>query len=230
MMNTTDRLIDDIEAIRTHLGIERLLVTGVSWGVTLGLAYAQRHPDRVSAMVLAAVTAGTRLETTWITRDMGRVFPREWDEFAGAVPEDERGGDLAAAYARLLADPDPGVRERAALQWCSWEDTHVSLMPGWEPSLRYREPEFRMTFARLVTHYWSHGCFLTDGEIIARMNRLADIPAVLIHGRHDVSGPLDTAWHLHRAWPASRLVVLDDAGHGGTGFAETLVEAVDSFR
>ena len=148
----------------------------------------------------------------------------------GAVPAAQRGGDLPAAYARLLADPDPQMRAQAARQWCAWEDTHMSLTPGWAPSLSYRDPEFQLTFARLVTHYWSQGCFLEEGQILAHMHRLADIPAVLIHGRYDVSGPMDTAWHLHRAWPNSKLVVLDDAGHGGGSFISELVGALDSFR
>jgi proline iminopeptidase len=161
---------------------------------------------------------------------MGRVFPREWEQFAAAVPAAERNGDLATAYARLLANPDPQIRESAALQWCIWEDTHVSLMPGWTPTLRYEDPTFRVIFARLVTHYWSHGCFLTDYQVLNGMDRLAGIPAVLVHGRYDVSGPLDTAWQLHRAWPSSRLVVLDDAGHGGGSFTSELVAALNSFR
>ncbi len=228
--NTTAHLVADIERLREHLGIDRWVVFGISWGVTLALVYAQAYPERVRAMVLAAVTSGERRETEWITRDMGRVFPREWEAFAALVPAAERDGDLAAGYARLLADPDPQVRERAAAAWCAWEDTHVSLMPGWQPSPRYEDPTFRMVFARLVTHYWSHGCFLADGQIRAGMPRLADIPAVLIHGRYDVSGPLDTAWELHKAWPGSRLVVLDDAGHGGGSFSDEMVTALDSFR
>lgn len=228
--NTTGHLVRDVERLREHLGVDRWVVVGGSWGVTLALAYAQRHPARVSAMVLAAVTSGTRRETDWITRDMRRVFPREWDEFAAGVPEGERDGDLAAAYARLLADPDPAVTERAAERWCAWEDTHVSLMPGWQPWLRYQDPVFRQVFARLVTHYWSNGCFLDETPIAAGMQRIADIPAVLVHGRYDVSGPLDTAWDLHRAWPASRLVVVDDAGHGGGGMTAAVVEALDGFR
>jgi proline iminopeptidase len=227
--NTTAHLIDDIERLRLHLGIDRWLVVGVSWGVTLGLVYAQRHPAAVTGMVLAAVTAGTRLETNWITRDMGRVFPREWERFAGVVPQAERAGDLAAAYARLLSSPDREVRERAAAEWCRWEDTHVSLMPGFTPSPRYDDPHFRAVFARLVTHYWSHGCFLADGEVMANLPRISHLPAVLIHGRYDISGPLDTAWHLHRQWPGSRLVVLDEAGHGGNGFTDAMVDALDSF-
>lgn len=228
--NTTWHLIADIERLRAHLGIERWLVSGGSWGVTLALAYAQQHPDRVAAMVLAAVTSGTRRETDWITRDMRRVFPREWDEYAAAVPESERDGDLSAAYARLLADPDPAVTARAAQSWCIWEDVHVSLAPGATPSLRYADPTFRQVFARLVTHYWSNGCFLDDAPILPAMDRLAGIPAVLIHGRYDVSGPLDTAWDLHKAWPGSRLVVCEDAGHGGTTMTAAMVDALDGLR
>lgn len=158
----------------------------------------------------------------------GPGFSREWEQFVGAVPAAEREGDLCAAYARLLADPDPQVRAQAARQWCAWEDTHMSLTPGWAPDLSNRDPQFQLTFARLVTHYWSHGCFLEEGQILAHMHRLGDIPAVLIHGRYDVSGPLDTAWHLHRAWPESNLVVLDDAGHGGGSFTSEIVAALDS--
>jgi proline iminopeptidase len=228
--NTTQHLIGDIERLREHLGIDRWVVAGGSWGVTLALAYAQRHPERVRAMVLAAVTSGTRRETDWITRDMRRVFPREWDAYAAEVPESERDGDLCAAYARLLADPDPAVTARAALAWCAWEDTHVSLAPGATPHLRYADPTFRQVFARLVTHYWSNGCFLDDAPILPAMDRIADVPAVLIHGRYDVSGPLDTAWDLHNAWPASRLVVCEDDGHGGRAMTVAMVDALNGFR
>ena len=228
--NTTDHLIDDIERLRAHLGIERWVVKGSSWGVTLALAYAQRHPERVRGLVLAAVTSGERRETDWITRGVGRIFPSEWAAFRDGVPEAERAGDLSAAYARLLADPDPAVRATAAHRWCTWEDTHMSLMPGWEPFLSTADPEFQLIFATAVTHYFSHGCFLADGEIDAGMGRLADVPGVLIHGRYDVSGPADVAWRLHRLWPGSRLVILDGAGHGGHGFTEAIVDALDSCR
>jgi proline iminopeptidase len=227
--NTTWDLVRDIEALRQHLGIDSWVVAGGSWGVTLALVYAQAHPDRVRAMVLVAVTSGTRAETDWITRHMGRVFPEAWEEFAAGAPEAEREGDLSAAYARLLADPDPATREEAARRWCAWEDTHVRLMPGWTPSKRYLDPEFRLVFATLVTHYWANGCFLEDRQVLDGMHRLAGIPAVLIHGRYDVSGPLDTAWGLHHAWPGSRLVVLEDSGHGGGSMGGELVAALDSF-
>lgn len=227
--NTTDHLIGDLVRLREHLGITGWVVAGISWGVTLALAYAQRHPDQVLALVLAAVTTGTRRETDWITREMGRVFPREWDRFLQLVPEPERHGDLAAAYSRLLTNPDPDVREAAALAWCRWEDTHVSLAPDWAPSRRYESAAFRMVFARLVTQYWSHGCFLADSQLLTGMARLATTPGVLIHGRRDVSGPLDSAWTLHQSWPGSRLVVLE-AGHGGGTFPDELKKALDGSR
>ncbi|MEV6714466.1 prolyl aminopeptidase [Lentzea sp. NPDC051208] len=227
--NTTQHLIADIEALRVHLGIERWLVEGGSWGVTLALAYAQAHPERVTELVLAAVTDGDRRDTEWITRDMGRVFPREWERFRDVVPSAERDGDLAAAYSRLLHDPDPEVRAKAAHEWCLWEDTHMSLAPDAEPFLSVAEPEFQLAFARLVTHYWSHGCFLEERQLLRNIERLHGIPGVLIHGRYDVSGPLSTAWALHRAWPGSELVVLEDTGHGGGSLASAIIAATDRF-
>ena len=135
----------------------------MSWGTTLGLAYAQAHPRRVNALVLALVTATSRREVEWMTRDVGRIFPREWERFAAAVPERLRQLPLVDAYAELLADPDPAVRDHAAREWCAWEDAHVSLTPGHQPNPRYEDPEFRYRFARLVTHYWRHAAFLGGG-------------------------------------------------------------------
>jgi len=227
--NTTGNLIADIERLREHLGIDRWVVAGVSWGVSLGLAYAQTHPERVIGMALGAITSGRRREIEWITRDMRRIFPREWERFAEPVPDGERDGNLAAAYARLLAHPDAAVRENAALRWCEWEDTHISLAPGWTPSRRYQDPVFRMVFARLVTHYWGNDCFLAENQLFHGMHRLAGIPAILVHGRYDVSGPLDTAWEISRRWDGSHLVVVDDAGHGGGSFLSRFVDAITSF-
>ncbi|MEV4598391.1 prolyl aminopeptidase [Amycolatopsis sp. NPDC049253] len=227
--NTTQHLVADIEALRAHLGIERWLVWGGSWGVTLALAYAQAYPERVTELVLAAVTNGNRSETDWITRDMGRVFPREWERFRDGVPAAERDGDLSAAYSRLLHDPDPEVRAEAARAWCEWEDTHMSLAPDAAPFLSVADPAFQLAFARIVTHYWSHGCFLDDGQLLRDIERLHGIPAVLIHGRYDVSGPLSTALELHRAWPGSELVVLEDTGHGGGSMTAAIIAATDRF-
>ena len=228
--NTTAHLVADVERLREHLGVDRWVVFGGSWGVTLGLAHAQAHPERVRALVLAAVTSGRRLETDWITRDVGRVFPREWERFRDAVPAADRDGDLSAAYSRLLHDPDPAVRARAAHEWCTWEDVHVSLAPGARPDLAVADPAFQLAFARVVTHYWSHGCFLEEGQLLRDAGRLAGIPGALIHGRLDLSGPLDTAWHLARAWPDATLHAVADSGHtGSTAMRERIAAAADAF-
>jgi len=212
--NTTHHLIADCERLRVHLGIERWLVWGGSWGTTLGLAYAEAHPERVSELVLVSVGTTTHREVEWITRAMGRVFPEEWERFRDGVPEHERDGDLAAAYSRLLASDDAGTRERAAAAWCAWEDTHVATQPGHRHDTRYDDARFRMGFARLVTHYWANAAFLDGDQLLRDAGRLAGIPGVLIQGRLDISGPPETAWRLTRLWPDAELVFVDDAGHG----------------
>lgn len=213
--NTTAHLIADIEAVREMYGVDRWTILGLSWGTTLGLAYAQAYPHRVNALVLGFVTTTSRREVQWITEDVGRIFPQEWDRFANAVPHHLRHLRLVDAYATMLADPDPTVRDNAAREWCTWEEAHVSLTPGHTPNPRYLDPEFRLRFARLVTHYWQHAAFLEEDQLIRDAAKLNGIPGVLIHGRYDVSGPLLTAWQLSRRWTTSRLRILDDAGHGG---------------
>ena len=212
--NTTAQLIEDIERLRELLHIDRWLVWGGSWGSTLGLAYAEAHPERVTEMILVSVVTTTHREVDWVTRAMGRVFPREWEAFRDVVPEAERSGNLATAYSRMLHDPDPEVRARAALGWCTWEDTHVATFPGYEHDDRYDDPGFRLCFARLVTHYWANAAFLEDGQLLRDATRLAGIPGVLITGRLDISGPPDIAWELAKRWPDAELVIVDDAGHG----------------
>jgi proline iminopeptidase len=228
-VNTTLHLVGDCERLRAHLGIDRWLVWGASWGSTLALAYAQAHPERVTEIILVSVGTTTRREVEWITRAMGRVFPEEWARFRDAVPEPERDGDLAAAYSRLLHDRDPDVRDRAARAWCAWEDTHVATYPGHEHDARYDAARFRLCFARLVTHYWSNAAFLEDGVLLRGVSRLAGTPGVLIHGRLDISGPPDVAWELARAWPGADLVLVDDAGHGGGSMTEAILAATARF-
>ncbi len=228
--NTTPHLIADMEALRRSHGIERWTVLGVSWGTTLGLAYAQKHPERVEALVLALVTTTSRREVEWLTRDVGRLFPEEWNRFAAAVPDGMRHLPLVDAYAELLFDADPAVRDRAAREWCAWEDAHVSLSPGHVPYPRFEDPEFRLRFARLVTHYWRHAAFLEDDQLIRDAAVLNGIPGVLIHGRFDVSSPIETPWRLSRRWTTSRLQVLADTGHGGEGsFPAAIVDALNRF-
>jgi proline iminopeptidase len=227
-VNTTAHLIGDLERLREHLRIERWTVVGGSWGTTLGLAYAQAFPDRVAAMVLACVTTTSRREVQWITHDMGRIFPEQWERFASVGAYDRsRGVDLVDSYAALAFSADAAVRERAAREWCAWEDTHVSLTPGYAPSRRFDDPEFRLLFTRLVTHYWSHAAFLPEGQLISNVSVLNDIPGVLLHGRYDISGPLETASRLHKAWRGSVLQLIDDAGHGGGAMPASVAAAVN---
>ncbi len=229
--NTTEHLIADIERLRSHLGIERWMVVGGSWGSTLGLAYAERFPDRVSEMVLFSVGTTSHREVRWVTRDVGRYFPEQWARFRDGVPAADRDGDLIAAYYRLLHDSDAAVREAAARDWCRWEDTHVAVRSDHRSDPRYDDSRFRMVFARLVTHYWHHAAFLEDGALLRDAGRLAGIPGVLIHGRLDLSSPLDVPWKLSQAWPGSQLIVIDDAGHGTgePGIREAVLAAIDRF-
>lgn len=226
--NTTQRLVADIEKLRAHLKIERWLVFGGSWGVTLGLAYALAHPSRVSQMVLFAVGTQRRSAIRWLYHDAGQFFPDAWSRFSGHAGN---ASDLVEAYYRLLNAPDAGVREAAAQVWCDWEDAVVSTAPNRKPGTRYADPGFRICFARIVTHYFRHDAWLEDGVLLREAHRLKDIPAVLIHGRLDMGTPLSGAEELSRAWPGSELIVVDDAGHETRtpGMRESIVAALDRY-
>ena len=230
-VNTTHHLIADIELLREHLGIESwAVVMGLSWGTTLAVAYAQAHPGRVKAIMIGFLGMTSRREVEWITEGVGRIFPEEWERFIAAIPDDLRDMRPVDAYARMLTDPDPAIQEHAAAEWCAWEDAHVSLTPGSGPSLRYEDPEFRLRFARLVTHYWSNHAFLEEDQLVQNIAMLNGIPGVMIHGRYDVSSPLETAWRLYKGWDSSELHILDDAGHGGgTSFYDVVADALRRF-
>ncbi len=229
--NTTEHLLADIERLRRHLGIERWLLLGGSWGSTLALAYAERHVDRVTEIVLESIATTTPREIDWITRGIGAFFPDAWERFRGGVPEAERSGSLVDAYHRLLVNPDPAIHQKAARDWCDWEIAIVALHAGATPNPRYEQAAFRLGFARLVTHYWRHHAWLEDGALLRDVRRLSGIPGVLIHGRLDLSSPLATAWQLSRNWPGSELVVIDEAGHdaGDPGMSAAIVAATDRF-
>ena len=229
--NTTEHLIEDIDQLRKHLGIERWQVFGGSWGSTLGLAYAEPYTACVSEMVMVSIVTTSRREVQRVTRDVGRYFPEQLARFRDGVPQADRDGDLVAAYYRQLNDPNPAVLEKAARDWCSWEDAHVAVRPDHRPNSRYDDPVFRMAFARLVTHYWHHAAWLEDGALLRDAGRLAGVQGVLVHGRIDLSGPLDIAWHLAQAWPGSELIVVDGAGHsaGDPGMSEALIAATYRF-
>lgn len=227
--NTTQALIADIEAVRRHLGIEKWLLCGSSWGVTLALAYGQAHPERVSEFVLVAVTTTSRAEVEWITEAMGRVFPEAWRRFEAASNRHD-GERLIEAYARRLGSSDRPDRLAAARAWTEWESTHISLDPNWVPLDQRFDERQALGFSTLVTHYWANDGFLQGpNAILSRMPAIQHIPAALIHGRRDISGPLTTAWQLHQSWPASRLVVVESEGHSGPLSTEEARLALDSF-
>jgi proline iminopeptidase len=227
-VNTTAHLLGDFERLREHLRIERWTLLGGSWGTTLALAYAQAFPHRVDAIVLASVTTTSRREVQWITQDMGHVFPEQWERFASVGSPNRNGrSDLPGVYAELVFDEDSAVRDRAAREWCAWEDTHISLAPGYTPNRKFESPEFRLLFTRLVTHYWRHAAFLGEDQLIRNASLLNDIPGILIHGRYDISSPLETAWRLEQRWQSSELHVIDSVGHGGQNMRDAIVAAMN---
>ena len=216
-LNTTAHLLTDMERLREHLGIDRWLLFGGSWGSTLILAYAERHPERVSEIVIPAVTTTRRSEIDWLCRGVGRYFPEEWERFRDGVPQAVRGDGLVAAYSRLMEDPDPQVRMKAADDWCAWEDAVVSLERNGSPKPYSSRPQAaRLAFVRIAAQYFANGAWLDEGVLLREAGRLAGIPGVLIHGRLDLGAPLDTAWELAKAWPGAELVVVGDSGHTGS--------------
>jgi proline iminopeptidase len=229
--NTTHHLLGDIEHLRRSLGIERWLLFGGSWGTTLALAYAERHPDRVSEMVLSSIAMTTPWEIDWTTRGVGAFFPEAWFRFCNGLPEGQRAGNLAAAYHRLLMHPDPAIHDQAARDWCDWELAIIAVNSGHKPHPIFESATFRLGFARLVTHYWSNDAWIEDGLLLAQAHRLEGIPGILIHGRLDLGCPLMIPWHLNRQWPGSELIVVGGAGHDARdpGMSESVVAATDRF-
>jgi proline iminopeptidase len=224
-VNTTWHLVADIERLREHLGVERWLLLGVSWGSTLALAYAEAHPQRVSALVLAGVTLTRRADIDWLYRGVAPLYPAEYERFlagaGGAV------ADPVEAYHRLLHDPDPHVRARAADDWSAWELALMSTEPDPPWPEAWRDPAYRYARARLVTHYFRHAAWLEDDALLRGAGALAGIPGTLVHGRLDLGSPLLAAWELARAWPDGELVVVERAGHSASALAEHLVAATD---
>jgi proline iminopeptidase len=224
--NTTEHLLADMELLRERLGVDRWQLGGGSWGSTLAIAYAEWYPHRVSEIVLSAITTSRRSEIDWLYRGVARFFPEQWQRFRAGVPAADRDGDLLPAYSRVLADPDPAVRARAANHWQAWEDTVVSLEPSAAPSVLDEQPSTDLlAFVRICAHYFANGAWLPEGVLLREAGRLAGIPGVLIHGRQDLSCPVDTAWELAQAWPDAELVILDDAGHKATDRRRELVLA-----
>jgi proline iminopeptidase len=216
-VNTTDHLLADMEQLREHLGIEQWLLFGGSWGSTLILAYAERHPERVSEILITGVTLSRRSDIDWLYHGVGRFFPEEWERFRAGVSEAEGDGDLVASYARLVESPDADVRAKATADWLAWEDAVISQEPqGTRNAYSSRSPAAQIALVRICAHYFSHGVWLEEGALLRDANRLAGIPGVLFHGRLDLGSPVQTAWELARAWPDAHLVVISDSGHTGS--------------
>jgi proline iminopeptidase len=230
-VNTTEHLLADMERLREHLGIERWLLFGGSWGSTLALAYAERHPERVSEIILVSVTTTRRVEIDWLYRGVGRFFPEAWERFRAYVPEAAGDGDLVAAYARRMEYPDPAARLRTAQEWTAWEDAVISLEEKGRPGAYSDRPRDELlAFVRICTHYFAHAAWLEEGAILRDAHRLAGIPGALIHGRLDLGGPIDTAWHLARAWPDATLQPVSDSGHtGSAAMRDAIAAAADAF-
>jgi proline iminopeptidase len=239
--NTTEHLIADMERLREHLGIERWLLFGGSWGSTLILAYAERHPERVSEIVIVGVTMTTPDEIDWLYHGLRRLLPGPWETFRDALPAGaDRDGNLVAAYDRVLNGPyevegvdgvDEAVRLQAARDWCTWEDAviaHESL--GHPGTYSNRTDASLMALVRICAHFFANASWLEDGQLLRDAHRLAGIPGVLIHGRLDLGCPLRTPWELAKAWPDAELKVIDDSGHTGSpAMSEAVFEAIARF-
>jgi proline iminopeptidase len=231
--NTTWHLVADMEALRAQLGVERWHVFGGSWGSTLSLAYAQKHPERVSALVLRGIFLMRDSEITWFCRGGSRaLFPDAWDDLLAVIAPGER-DDVLTAYHRLLTNDDPEVRRRAAQAWSLWEARTSSLIPDPAQIARMTEDAFSLALARIECHYlMSRGFFERDGQLLEGIDRIRRIPAVIVHGRYDAVCPLSSAWDLHRAWPEARLRIVPNAGHAARepGTLHELITATDQFR
>jgi len=229
--NTTPDLVEDIEILRRHLGIERFLLFGGSWGSTLALAYAQAYPERVAGCVLRGIFLGRKPEVEWFLHGMGMVFPEAHAAFAGYLPEEER-GDLLGSYLRRLCDPDPAVHMPAARAWSTYEGSCSTLLPAPDTVNSFAQDRSALGLARIEAHYFAHDLFLPEGGLLAHMDRVAGIPCEIVQGRYDMICPPVTAFELAACWPMARLTTIPDAGHSALepGVRRALVGAVERFR
>ncbi len=231
--NTTWHLVDDIERLRTHLGIERWQVFGGSWGSTLALAYAQKYPDRVTELVLRGIFMLRRWELEWFYQQgASRLYPDAWAHYLAAIPVVER-HDLISAYHRRLTGDDAAARLAAARAWAIWEGATSFLLPDEDFVASHDEAEFALAFARIECHYFVNGGFFeVEDQLLRDASRLHGIPGAIVHGRYDVVCPLQNAWDLKAAWPEAELEIIPDAGHSAfePGHTDALVRATDRYR
>ncbi len=229
--NTTWHLVEDLERLRRHFGFEQWLLFGGSWGSTLALAYAQTHPERVSALVLRGIFLCRPREIQWFYQEgASRIFPDYWADFLAPVPP-ERRDDLVGAYHQLLTGSDELRRMAAAKAWSVWEGRTATLHHDPEVEAHFAQPHVALAMARIECHYFVNDAFLEPDQLLREAGRLAGIPGVIVHGRYDMICPLENAWQLHRAWPGSELQIIPDAGHSAAepGTRAALVAATDRF-
>jgi proline iminopeptidase len=227
--NTTWHLVADIETIRQQLGIERWVVFGGSWGSTLGLAYAQTHPDQVIGLVLRGIFLSRPEEIRWFYEEGGAswILPEKWQRYAAAIPESER-GDMMEAYWRRLTDDDEAVRVAAAVAWGAWEGGALTLAESPDTEASFAAPSVAVSLARIEAHYFRHGAWLKPGQLLRDIDKIRHIPATIIHGRYDIICPVKNACALAAAWPEAELhIVL--AGHAASepAIVDQLVQATD---
>ncbi|MFC3999638.1 prolyl aminopeptidase [Nocardiopsis sediminis] len=229
--NTTWHLVDDIELLRTMIGVQRWQVFGGSWGSALALAYAQQHPGRVSELILRGIFTLRNEELRWFYQSGASfVFPEVWETYLAPIPEEER-DDLIGAYAVQLNSDDPEVRLRAARAWSVWEGSAIALRPDPAIIAHHAEDDYALAFARIENHYFVHGGFFTPGQLLAGVDRLRGIPGVIVQGRYDMCTPAKTAFDLRAAWPEAEFHLVDDAGHAfrEPGILDRLIAATDAF-
>ncbi|HEV7716282.1 MAG TPA: prolyl aminopeptidase, partial [Steroidobacteraceae bacterium] len=233
--NTTWDLVADAERVREHLGIEKWLVFGGSWGSTLALAYAQTHPERTTEMVLRGIFLLRRSELEWFYQNpqgAGSIFPDLWERYVEAIPEDER-GDMMAAYYKRLTSSDKNVLNSAATAWSVWEGATSYLRMKPEYVSKFNEDAaYAAAFARIECHYFVNRGFLrSDNQLLEDVGRIRHIPAVIVQGRYDMVCPMRSAWDLHKAWPEADFKVAMDSGHSAfeVGITSELVSATDRF-
>jgi proline iminopeptidase len=229
--NTTPHLVADLERLRQHLGIDRWLLFGGSWGSTLALAYAQAHPERVTGLVVRGVFLCRPFEIDWFLYGMRAFFPEAWQRFAEALPAAER-GDLLAGYLRRLEDPDPKAHMPAARAWATYEGACSTLLPSPETVAAFGEDRLALSLARLEATYFANRVFLAENQLLDRAHRIAEIPGVIVQGRYDVICPIRSAWDLSKAWPRAQFVVIPDAGHSAMepGIRRALVSATERMK
>ena len=231
--NTTWHLVADIERLRTHLGVDRWLVFGGSWGSALALAYAETHPDRVTGLILRGIFTLRESELRWFYQEgASHIFPDLWERYVAPIPVEER-DDLLMAFHRRLTGTDREAQLAAARAWAVWEGMTVKLIPDPKMAATYGDPYFALAFARIENHYFvNRGFFTADDQLIRDVGKIRHIPGVIVQGRYDVVCPMRTAWDLHREWPEAELIVVDDAGHAvsDAGIQHHLIEATDRFR